>query len=134
VRNLLVILALAACNDMGSPDSADLSIPDLANADSSISDLATSDLASIDLAGICPSHSLPTCVPDQYEIAVVTDPIPLCGPDPRCGLSVPMIGGGCSFPGLACEFFGITVACDCNQVAHCKNDPFNPGSSCDGGI
>ncbi len=90
-------------------------------------DLATSDL-SIDLS--CASTPLPECVPGQYELTYVTDPVLGGCPDPRCGPVPPEVGADCIFPGLACQFASITIVCDCNHVAHCADGPEYPYSYC----
>src|SRR5262245_53242620 len=57
------------------------------------------------------------CVPGQYRWGCATD----CAPgqfEPQCGTAVPTTQS-CQFRGISCEYFGVTLACDCDGVLHC---------------
>jgi hypothetical protein len=77
------------------------------------------------------------CVAGQWDFQIVTDAPPNYCVDPRCWPTpLPSLGQHCDYPGLACEYFGMTVGCDCNGVTVCLGAAGgNPGGRCasDGG-
>src|SRR5262245_20651948 len=76
---------------------------------------------------------LPQCVPGQYQHQIVTDPPAGSCIDPRCWPPMlPEPGQPCKYPGLACEYFGRTLGCDCNGVSRCLQAS-SPGCP-DGGV
>jgi hypothetical protein len=120
VRFFFFALMLAACSsrpaDPGDPPGVD---------SGGVSQADPVDSGAVSLPK--PSQ----CVNGRYEWACVTD----CpnGPDPRC--SYPTPDQPCSFRGLECEYFGFTLACDCDGVGHCisGNCPYGVDIPCGGG-
>jgi hypothetical protein len=70
------------------------------------------------------------CVPDQYDYAIVTDAPPGSCVDSRClAKQLWYPGDSCTFPGVACEYFDITIGCGCDGIVRCvksSNPQFHP--------
>jgi hypothetical protein len=107
VRKALLVLCLSSCGGSSGGD------------------------AGVDLSFCGPPFEHPPAVCDDAHplIGTVTDP-GICGPDPVCGLIPPVIGEGCTFPGVICLFAGVSVRCDCRGIAHCSDTSGNPGAFC----
>ena len=70
------------------------------------------------------------CVPGQWDFQIVTDPPEGYQIDPRCWPNPIEVGKPCSGPGVACEYFGTTIGCDCNGIGVCVPDRWNLGATC----
>jgi hypothetical protein len=52
--------------------------------------------------------------------------------EPKCGTAVAEPDRPCTFPGIQCEYFQVTLSCDCDGVLHCDAGrcPFGVDMAC----